>query len=512
MKKLILCPAVIILLLSFSANAQEYISGDIGETGETPRDTSPDFEKISKVDFPECENAKDRQAKKKCMERVYQELSKIGPVMGPALVPDLIKLAEQKKFPTPKGYKFDNEADKLLYQQFTCNIRGGAIRALGEIGDERAVDALLSVMDEKYNKKTACTFSWSYGDQSSICDDVSFALSKISPEGIADRLADGIEKSAPAYKKAVSRKNNLIHSKSTNLYKINKIIHEIDHPECYASVLSDLGPEGKSVIYERLEGGNLSGVEYELFLKALGKFKLNQEDMEFLKGFIDPGNTELKPEIRDAAINVLLKNPSPEYEDLYLYILENYPGKYYVSGPLKNIKSKKFLVIVGKDLEGSDRLESHNAARIMTKYDSEDVLPYLPVLISKVEGGDYDQHYLEAIGKANDPSTVNLLLEVAYLGESSALYAIGDIKSPESQKALETFISNDDYLKYGKNYHSEENFLMYRKAALELYLKQVGSEGVPFGMKHFDEEVVRYSLKSAIGPKRYKEVENEVFK
>jgi len=149
-----------------------------------------EVKQIRKLDFPECQDLDKDPGIQECYRRLEKEASWVAEQRDPNRVPDLIKLAQQKKFKSPKDFK--GEEEHIEYKYRVCRLRFAAIGALGEIKDPRAVAPLLELMNESYTKAHGCPVA---GDNEidTLCGVAGKSLLKLKPQGVTDKLLSNLE-------------------------------------------------------------------------------------------------------------------------------------------------------------------------------------------------------------------------------------------------------------------------------------------------------------------------------
>ena len=116
-------------------------------------------DRVAHLDFPECElaqrqessNCKDPDFVKSfhlCLVRAYYEIERVKQIRDQGMVPELIGVAETRKYRYGSLVKSACDEMRIMFAQGICKMRFNAIYALGEIGDEKAIKPLLELVEE----------------------------------------------------------------------------------------------------------------------------------------------------------------------------------------------------------------------------------------------------------------------------------------------------------------------------------------------------------------------------
>jgi len=463
-----------------------------------PVKSKEDLEKIRKLDFLECKIVLTSSDLKGCISRILQESIRVEMVRDPRLVPELIKIAKQKRFKSP-SYIFKTEAEKLLYRQQICQLRYSAVKALGEIKDPRAVDVLLSLMREDYKPSTSCFFTWpSEEGYISMCEKAGEALIKINPEKIVYRLISDLEKTWTAYKKAFKilmpwasdtySPLTSFPSLSLSLIKMNSLLYDFTKPSCYLNTIAQL-EKGREYIFNELKKKDLEKEKFFVFMGALSNYQLTREELEIVKYYFSPQNKDIPVELKISAALSIVKNPSPENLDFYIYLINNsYDAGFYA---LRKLKLPEALPILTRYLESNDYFKSSMAAEVLYEYEAQYIKSLIPILIEKAKT-EGDEAYFKALAKANEPSIIDDLINIIYTSKSStirsnALKTIGLIFSSESKRALKNLLSDTKNL--------DESL---RTEALFWYLFQTKQTDTKSISNYFSADVLQRELQKAL--------------
>jgi len=470
-----------------------------------PRNTQ-EMKDIRKLNFEECKKAVNKEQLEKCMVRMSEESYRLSQVRDPALVPGLIEIAEQKRFKFPPAYLTANPVEKMLYRQRVCDLRYGAIRALGEIKDQAAVEPLLSIMEEKYSLDAGCFFAWEGHDQNSICTEAGKALIKLEPADVSARLFRDLERSWPAYEvaeRSLTMRDGgvgylmLSATNAIDMSAMNSMLADFNGPGCYLTVLGNFNDEEtKKLIISELGRKKLSDSKAAMYLTAAGYFSLNLEDIEVIKPYLQLDAEKPDEKLQNIAVAAVTNNPNPAYVGLYIELV-NHGFVREGFEAMGKTKSLEALAFVSQELKGR---YSVDAAKALFNFEGNDIRPFVPALVELIKTSKTipDESYYNAIIKSQDPSVIPFFIEQFYLiqgkdaiRENNNIKSIGLIVCPESQEALKRLIADDNVS------------LRYR--ALKYLVYQVGQEGIDYGMQYLDPEVIKDS-RDLIGALHYHDI------
>jgi hypothetical protein len=478
------------------------------ENGSTAAMTKEDFDRIFKLDFPECkkllnqkevekqcklevdygyENCKARELFVQCSTRLQQEAYKMFELKDPQYLPELITLAKLKRF---SSSKIKTPPGPTL--ALPCALRYSAINTLGRLKDPRAIDTLIELMNEQPTQDTNCNVYWD-SDQDGFCDQASAALRQLNPQGISEQIIKHVNKNASFIKQNVkSNSNDADPFSNSNMELMSSYLNMT----CNIRYLPATGPEGRSFIFEQLSLNNLMDLAIIPYLDAASNYYLTVDEAKTISKYM---NDEYSKDIIYKAGCSISNKPVGENKQLYIDIANS--GNMCGLTALSTLQAPEGLVIIQDKLNNKDDSSIYQAMSALSNYSSEEIKPFLPSLLKIIESDEYcrkynpssDRFYCGAsyfpmvekfpLVKAQDPSVIPDLMKMAYIGNKLSLPIIGHITCVQSQDALKKLI--------------EDNGFMDRSSALYWYLYQTGEAGRPFALKYFDETTVDSLMEKA---------------
>lgn len=471
---------------------------------------------VYKLRAPACDTArekKDQQSWRNCFDRAFEPALMLYDVSEPSLIPELVKVAVQKKYKAPPEIAGADENTRRGYRALMCAVRYSAIAALGRLKDPRALKPLLQIMGESYDTPYAGCY---FGLEESLCKSAGAALLKLEPKGVAEALLKNIDEHPYRTEQEIDqalepkrRRGSLGVDEAYREYQDSNIA------ECNMNILVKLGDEGKRAVIAKIKSGDLNNSELQLFLHAAGKFKLDKPEIELVKEFLEHKDAG----VRAAAADALVENPVPENKDLYLALFNRGYIKQAVAafGELKN--SPELAERLVKVIAESDDPETvTTAVESLIQFPAALVKPAGPLVLEKIKTRDYAKNkaFYQAVAIAGDRSAIRDLMALLHDPRQAngwALDAIGSLQGPESIAALKTIMADKNYARTVLKKEPEtieereifDRLNRIRMKALVWYLVQVGDSGESYARRYYSQAAIENAKKQVEYGKKLEE-------
>jgi len=457
-------------------------------------------DRIVRLGFPECAaflrnpNAvkSDKEVAESfynCQQRLYYESTKISQVRDRELVPELISIALKTKYQESPLTPNALQEAQVYYHMQICMMRFNSISALGEIGDPRAIDPLLELVDEmQTDKNDPLSFCRqivpSRGDEyiSFTCLESAKALKKFGKE-ITDRdllpsLLAQVDNYPPknasdedAYNASISMVCHLMLAPQFGATALDEVLKKYQDPS--------LSPEAKQALL-----GVIKLTDDPALVPRLKNLMHSSED----KG------------IAESAAEALSDMASPDLTEEYIWMADN--GYFeQACDAMKKLKDPAMVPYLVKILENNDYLIASKAAYVLKEYGPL-AKNAVPALNKKLESCDEDHNYCgdyaKALGSIGDERALPFLFEFAITHPggygSESIKAIGNIKSKASIDLLKEILNNEGR---GEKIPENKTYDVYsqlRLAAVDGLLKLEGQQALPFLCKFRDDPELRDHL------------------
>jgi len=450
-------------------------------------------DRIASLNFPECYQVRDQKGTKcddlafrgnfnLCMKRVEYEIGRISQIRDKNLVPELIKVAEKRKY----RYGFLQgqacEEMKREFLQHICWTRFTAIDDLGEIKDPRAVDPLLKLLDEpppSFAEPTeglleSCAMPIA-GGMGYTCG---IALQALLKMGVAE-AKEGL---APELLKALDE------IKDQPVTDLDQNFYEAARAGCKVEAASLGGSEALNEMVniflqpgtsEAKKGTIIASIALIRDPKAIPKLKELMHQPE-----LDPHMYGTQGTLSSAAARALSGMARPELIKEYIWMLENgFPGDGgYALGEIKDPSTIPPLINILSTSMGQgdleDNLKTNSIADALGKM-GPIARESAPSLVESLQNCNISscRHIIEALGTIGDDTAVealyNFVLGNTITGKDQAILSLGKIGSDSAIKALKEIILDKNRPK--QNIVSE-NFDALRITSIQTLWQLRGNE------------------------------------
>ena len=437
-----------------------------------PRELKELAGRIARLDFPECdlaatqescEETEFRQAFDLCHARLEYEVGRIGQSRDKVLVPELIKIAEKRKY----GYGFLRckacEEMKRRVLLNICAMRFSAILALGEIKDPRAVDPLLKLIDEpvpsfaepeELEESCAGPMAGYLGFTCAV------ALEALTKMGVTPK-EEGL---MPELLKALDE------IKDQEIKEVNADFYQAARAGCKVGAASVFGAKALDAMVEKFQEPGTSESKKEAILNSISKIR-DPKAIPKLKELLhhpelDPVMHGLERNLSSAAAAALAGMALPELIPEYTWMLNTEDFSYgcRALGQIKDPSTIPYLINVlqanmGNSLENASKTGSASRALAEMGPIARDAVP---TLIDGLNSCDSScSSIAKALGAIGDEAAVPALLQFVlgnpspYISGNEAVKALGAIGTDSAVEALKKIIIGEGRAKpkEGKDYY-----------------------------------------------------------